>query len=384
MLPKKLMSLHDIPKRKEKRTIALCDKKQPGYVRCGWDTDTHTATTAAAPSTSTPPSADTAQRQLLLLVCGRVSGSVNATAKHAPASVLLDSLLHGLFRLVSPAAAAGAVSTASQRPRNGHVRGIGLFLYQLRLQLRKFWRRIVKRRKRALSSDPALLTSSTTYGLCKSEFEYGATSSNDARNGSSDDICGDGCEHVSQLLRRRQRRPFDRLQQQWLPNAEQSTVREPTSLPEPPSAHSSIHIASHLPTTSPWPGDTKPSLKYSQRRRRRRRSNISHAPSNTQPKLERTAEAVQEQADRRAAAGCEEPRRSTCQFADLSAVHPDQVPITCRRGSARDHMPDVFLVRPQRPGRVKASAHMPQCQGLRLRLLQSAALVPHNATHRFR
>lgn len=377
MLPKKLMSLHDIPKRKEKRTIALCDKKQPGYVRCGWDTDAHTATTAAAPSTSTPPSSGvtvTAQRQLLLLVCERFcnSDSDNAAAKHAPASVLLDSLLHRLFRLVSPAPS--GESSASPRPSNGHVRGIGLFLYNWWLQLRKFWRRFAKRRKRRALSSSASASGSSTHN------ESGATSSNDASGSNSDNICGNSCEHVSQLLRRR--RPYDRLQQQWLPGtAEQPAVRQPTLLPEPPSAH-----IAHLPTTSPWPG---------QRCRRCRDDNDSHAPSHTQPELECVAEAVKEQADQRATAGREEPRRSAfrqkqcrqqryLQFTELSAVHPDQVHIRRRRGATRDHVPDVFLVRPQGRGRAEASAHLPQCQGLRLCLLQSAALVPHNTTHRFR
>lgn len=378
------MSLHDIPKRKEKRTIALCDKKQPGYVRCGWDTDVHTATTAASPSTSTPPSAPftvtvTAQRQLLLLVCERFcnSDSDNAAAKHSPASVLLDSLLHRLFRLVSPSPA--GESSASPRPSNGHVRGIGLFLYNWWLQLRKFWRRFAKRRKRRALSSAA--PGSTHNGS-------GATSSNDDSS-SSDNICGNSCEHVSQLLRRR-RRPYDRLKQQWLlDTAEQPAVGEPTLLPKPPSAHSFIHIA-HLPTTSPWPGQ------HCRRCRDNNNNNDdSHAPSHTQPKLECVAEAVQEQADQRATAGREEPRRSAfcqnqcrqqryLQFTKLSAVHPDQVHVRRRRRAARDHVPDVLLVRPQGRGRVEASACLPQCQGLRLCLLQPATLVPHNTTHRFR
>lgn len=357
--------------------MALCVKKQPGYVRCGWDTDTHAATTAAAPSTSTPPSE---LRQLLLLLRGSVFADDDAAAEQPVPTTVQFNTLHRLLRLLSPhpqpAPAAADVPPKWAR-RHFRVRlgdrRIELFLYKRWMQLRKLWRRHVGRRKQVLSG-----VGSTDVGGC-ADADADAGLFQCTFNDSRGYLCHDSGEDVSQLLwrrRRQQQRDDDRLREQILfesePVAEQTPQSEPT-------AHSLIHT--HLPNAYPV-AHVVPS---------RGRVNVSDslASRDGAPKLRCIAKEAQEQTDSRSTPGRKKSRGSASQarparHVELSAVHPNQVQLAHRQGATCDHVPAFSLVRPHGCRRAKASAHLPQCSGLRLYLLQSTALVSDKLSNRFR
>lgn len=171
MLPLYLMSLHEISKREE-RTMALCVKKPRGT--SSWDEQT--ATTAASPSTSTPPSATGTTNDNAVFSIGlirRLWREFNFDGNHLwrrdclySTAALQFCIRIGLFeqcndpRLHSDVA---KTSGLSQRKGNGDVLVGHRIRYGLQsenssnqqrwLQVRKYWRHNVRRRAQQIERD---------------------------------------------------------------------------------------------------------------------------------------------------------------------------------------------------------------------------------------
>ncbi|TMW48501.1 hypothetical protein DOY81_006428 [Sarcophaga bullata] len=171
MLPLYLMSLHEISKREE-RTMALCVKKPRGT--SPWDEQT--ATTAASPSTSTPPSATGASNDNAVFSIGLIrllrrlwrefnfDGNLLWRRNCLYSSAALQFCIRiGLFEQCNGTRLhpdAAKTSGLSQRKRKGDV----LFGHRIRyglqsenssnqqrwLQLRKYWRHNVRQRSQQI------------------------------------------------------------------------------------------------------------------------------------------------------------------------------------------------------------------------------------------
>lgn len=153
MLPQHLMSLHEISKREE-RTMALCVKK----LNNTYTWDEQTATTAASPSTSTPPSdstfvsalsSDSWLRRFWREFCLNINVDETTNEYTSPALQLCGRT--ELFEC------AGLSSDIFHRCRNGNVALNDRFQCGLQpqakpqqrwLQLRKYWRHNARRRLR--------------------------------------------------------------------------------------------------------------------------------------------------------------------------------------------------------------------------------------------
>lgn len=174
MLPLHLMSLHEISKREE-RTMALCVKK-PNSTR-PWDDQT--ATTAASPSTSTPPSntgtsygckSFDSLGRLLRRLCREFNfDNVDDKARTCqyPTATLYFCARTGLQQCRT--GLSDDVSTASELcygRRNGNICINDRFRYGIHgseakpqqkwLRLRKYWRHNARRRLRKIERDQRL------------------------------------------------------------------------------------------------------------------------------------------------------------------------------------------------------------------------------------
>lgn len=172
MLPQHLMSLHEISKREE-RTMALCVKKLNRT--CLWDEET--ATTAASPSTSTPPSVkrvfhdDTVSSIKISGLLRRLWREfyivddyheyIKAGKCQYPTTAIQFCSGVGLFLECDNARLLSA-SDLSNRRRHGNLCFGDRFRYGLRskasiqqrwMQLRKYWRHNARRRLRKTERD---------------------------------------------------------------------------------------------------------------------------------------------------------------------------------------------------------------------------------------
>jgi len=147
------MSLHDIPKRKE-GVMALCVQQQSE--QWGVSSTARSATTAASPSTSTPPSSVYSKLWLFLQRRGLLGNATDAAA-----ALQFDSLRDGLLQLKLQLlwpefeSESGARPQQQQQPSvppsaksHGCVAAASVsvrpLLYRSWLQLRKLLRRYVE------------------------------------------------------------------------------------------------------------------------------------------------------------------------------------------------------------------------------------------------
>lgn len=166
MLPLHLMSLHEISKREE-RTMALCVKKPNSS--CPWDDQT--ATTAASPSTSTPPSegahgtgTNGSFGRLLRRLCREfnIDLNLNETASEYTTPALQSGGRNGLYSNSGLSLDVPSTSGLCHGWRNGNFAINDRLRYRLCaearpqqrwLQLRKYWRHNARRRLRKVERE---------------------------------------------------------------------------------------------------------------------------------------------------------------------------------------------------------------------------------------